>query len=375
MSDCRRLVLEEFERFMPREQRARSQLYDLIYDYPLREAKALRPALCIAVCRALGAHLGTVLPSAAVLELYHNAFLVHDDVEDGSERRRSGPTLHRLHGVPIAVNVGDAMLALALEPLLENTRILTLGKALGILECIARMARESAEGQALELEMIRNRTWTLTDQEYFRLVHKKTSHYSFIAPARIGAIAGNASASQLAALTRFGTWMGVAFQIQDDLLNLAGKEARVGKEIDGDLWEGKHTLILAHALRNASEAERQEAGAILGKARPTEQHRGGDADAVIAGLRQAGRISHTLAAELREALGVPDESTRLKTARDVAFLKGLIVHYGSLEYARDTAARWARRARRSLEAMNWLRASTHRDFLFHLTDFVVARDN
>ena len=90
-------------------------------EYPLREAKGLRPALCIATCRALGGSLEAVLPSAAVLELYHNAFLIHDDVEDGSERRRGMPTLHRDHGAPIAINVGDAMLGLALSPLLDNT--------------------------------------------------------------------------------------------------------------------------------------------------------------------------------------------------------------------------------------------------------------
>jgi geranylgeranyl diphosphate synthase type II len=86
-------------------------------DYPLREAKALRPAMCIATCRALGGSTEGVLQSATVLELYHNAFLIHDDVEDESEKRRDGTTLHRAHGVPVAINVGDGMLALALEPL------------------------------------------------------------------------------------------------------------------------------------------------------------------------------------------------------------------------------------------------------------------
>ena len=85
-------------------------LFNLMLDYPLRDAKALRPALCIATCRALGGQLEEVLPSAAVLEFFHNAFLIHDDIEDQSELRRGAPTLHYAHGVPIAVNVGDAML-------------------------------------------------------------------------------------------------------------------------------------------------------------------------------------------------------------------------------------------------------------------------
>jgi geranylgeranyl diphosphate synthase, type II len=376
MSDCRVLVLEELARFIPQKKHGSSRLYDMIYDYPLREAKALRPALCIAVCRALGGTTARVLPSAAVLELYHNAFLVHDDVEDGSERRRSGPTLHRVHGVPIAVNVGDAMLALALGPLLENTRVLTLGKALRVLECIARMARESAEGQALELEMIRSRSWTLTDRDYFRLVHKKTSHYSFIAPAAIGAIVAGASAAQIAALSRFGTWMGVAFQIQDDLLNLAGSEPKIGKELDGDLWEGKHTLVLAHALRSASRVERDQASLILQKARPSEdaQLAQETAGAVLDRLHESGQLTESAAAELRRALGAGGSSAPVKTAHDVAFLKELILRYDSLNYARRRARRWARGARKTLEGMDWLQTSSHRDFLFNLTDFIVARE-
>jgi geranylgeranyl diphosphate synthase type II len=376
MSDCRRLVLEELARFIPRDRRS-SRLYELVYDYPLREAKALRPALCIAVCRALGGKLGRVLPSAAVLELYHNAFLVHDDVEDGSERRRAAPTLHRVHGVPMAVNVGDAMLALALQPLIENTRILTLGKALRVLECVARMARESAEGQALELEMIRNGTWTLADRDYFRLVHKKTSHYSFIAPAAIGAIAAGAGESQLAALSRFCTWMGIAFQIQDDLLNLSGSEPKIGKEVDGDLWEGKHTLMLAHALRSASSDERSRADAILRKTRPSEDEQAATSriDTLLERLQRASQITEGAAIELRRTLAETPRVSQQRTAEDVAFLKDLIVRSRGTQYARRTARRWAGHARRSLEGMRWLKPSVHRDFLFGLTDFVVDRDH
>ncbi len=113
LADCRQLTLQEIQDIIPRQQRYRSILYDLMLEYPLRNAKALRPALCIAACRGLGGPLEGVLRSAATLELYHNAFLIHDDVEDGSESRRDRPTLHWTHGMPIAVNVGDAMLALA----------------------------------------------------------------------------------------------------------------------------------------------------------------------------------------------------------------------------------------------------------------------
>ena len=157
LQDCRQRTLEEIERHVPADRRYTAGLYDLMLDYPLRPAKALRPALCVGVCLGLGGQLDAALPSAAGFELFHNAFLVHDDVEDESLLRRHGPTLHVKYGVPIAINVGDAMLATALAPLLDNVRVLGLGPALKILTLFVRMARESAEGQMMELDWIRRK--------------------------------------------------------------------------------------------------------------------------------------------------------------------------------------------------------------------------
>src|SRR5437870_2044776 len=272
LATCREYVLQEIHAIVPSDARYRPILYDLMLDYPLRDAKALRPALCVATCRALGGRLEAVLRSAAVLEFYHNAFLIHDDVEDGSEKRRDLPTLHHQHGAPIAINVGDAMLALALRPLLDNMHSLGLGKALRVLEAVARMARESAEGQAIELDWVRRRRWDLSDADYVRMVYKKTAWYTFVAPMLIGGIIAGAPASRLTALRKFAASLGVAFQIQDDVLNLIAAETLYGKEIGGDLWEGKHTLILLHAMRCASAEEQQRAGQVLGKPRPAIGH-------------------------------------------------------------------------------------------------------
>ena len=94
LSECRDLVLDEIEAIIP-DNRYRPILYDLVLDYPLRLGKAFRPSLCIATCRALGGRVQDVLRTAAVIELFHNAFLVHDDIEDESLMRRGQPTLHR----------------------------------------------------------------------------------------------------------------------------------------------------------------------------------------------------------------------------------------------------------------------------------------
>ena len=155
LSQARRDVLEELERvFARRRGTGYGPLYDLLADYPFREGKGVRPAICFASCRAVGGRTEQALLSASALELFHNAFLVHDDIEDGSEFRRGRATMLKEHGAPVAINVGDATNVLALELLLGNTAALGVRKALLVLREVERMARESAEGQAIELGWI-----------------------------------------------------------------------------------------------------------------------------------------------------------------------------------------------------------------------------
>lgn len=345
LQECRRLTLEELRRHLPVDTRHTAGLYDIMLDYPLRPAKALRPALCVAVCLALGGTLDAALPSAAAFELFHNALLVHDDVEDRAILRRHAPALHAIYGVPIAVNVGDGMLAIALEPLLDNVRVLGLGPALRILTLIKRMARESVEGQMLELDWVRRRRWDVRDSEYLRMVHKKTGWYSFISPIQAGVIAAGSPPEAGAVLGRFALNLGIAFQIHDDLLGLEGTDGTIGKDALGDLWEGKYTLPLLHALRSLPEGEQGEALAIL--ARPAPSRR-----AAVA------------------------EGTTVRSERDVRRLLDLITGRGgtSVAYARSIATRFAQRARRTLDR-NVLKIpdSAHRQFLEELVDFVVHR--
>ncbi len=377
LAESRELTLAEIRNIVPRDGRYRSILYDLMLEYPLRNAKALRPALCIATCRALGGPLEAVLRSAGTLELYHNAFLIHDDVEDGSESRRDRPTLHRTHGMPIAVNVGDAMLALALQPLLDNMRLIGMGKALRILQAIARMARESAEGQALELHWIRTNEWDLTDTDYLRMVYKKTSWYTFITPVLLGGIVAGAPAPRLVTLRRFAALLGIAFQIQDDILNLTAEGDGYGKEFAGDLWEGKHTLILMHAVRSATATERRRAVAILRKRRPAAGEEGRPAGPpslrLLRSLERRGELSAAGRRELEATLAPAEGDADSKTAAEIRFLITLIERCGSIDYARATSERFARRAEAVLRGAPWLGPSVHRQFLSALVDFVVQR--
>jgi geranylgeranyl diphosphate synthase type II len=129
------------------------------------------------------------------------------------------------------------------------------------------MARESIEGQAIELGWRRDNTTTLSPSDYLQMVLKKTCWYTTLFPMRVGALIGARGEVPLDRFLRFGFFLGAAFQIQDDLLNLAGDPVRYGKELAGDLEEGKRTLMLIHALTAASPEDRARMETFLAASR------------------------------------------------------------------------------------------------------------
>ena len=159
------LTRQRLQAFLPQEE-PKSYLYELLADYPLRGGKMLRSSLCIAMARATGAPVEDAIASAVAIELMHNALLVHDDIEDDSIERRGSPTLHALHGVPLALNAGDAMGLLSMRPLKENFHRLGIATALRIFEETERMAWQSAEGQAQELGWQRDNRTDVTEEDY-----------------------------------------------------------------------------------------------------------------------------------------------------------------------------------------------------------------
>ena len=194
-----------------------------------RSGKGLRPALCIATARALGGRGEDAFPAAAGLEMLHNAFLVHDDIEDGSDLRRGVATMHRRAGIPIAVNTGDTMNALAMRLFRKTGERLGPVVAMRIFDEVDHMVIETLEGQAMELGWVRDNDLTVGADDYFRLVLKKTAWYSFIHPMRIGALAANGNDRNLDRFNRFGYLLGLAFQITDDVLNLRGARRDTGR--------------------------------------------------------------------------------------------------------------------------------------------------
>jgi len=223
--------------------------------------------MCIAAARLFGAPLESAMNTAVAIEILHNALLIHDDIEDGSERRRGLPTLHLLHGVPLALNAGDTLTLMSLRPLLENRSKIGERLTLRIIEETERMARECAEGQAMELGWRRYNTTEIGDADYLEMVLKKTCWLATIYPIRVGALIGSRDSVDLDPFLRYGFFLGAAFQIQDDLLNLVGDDG-YGKELNGDIWEGKRTLMLIHAIRESNAAERTRLSEVL--CRPRE---------------------------------------------------------------------------------------------------------
>jgi geranylgeranyl diphosphate synthase, type II len=307
-------------------------LYRVARVYPSRAGKALRPALCVATSRAFGGSDAQILPVAVAIELLHNAFLVHDDIVDGSERRRGRPTLPVEFGVGLALNAGDALAVLANQILRRHAACMDAVLAERLLQEFDQMALRTLEGQATELGWRRDRVQELRPEDYLDLIMHKTCWYTTVHPLRVGALTGSDGAADLVAMARFGFYLGAAFQIQDDLLNLVGSEEEYGKEIGGDLYEGKRTLPLIHLARTVRDGDRET-------------------------------VDQYLRLERSE-----------RTAELVAEIRDLMHDYGSIEFAAAYARGIAEAALDAFEAAfaNAL-AGPHTDFIRAVVPYMVAR--
>jgi geranylgeranyl diphosphate synthase type II len=306
----------------------RRHLYDLIDGHMVRSGKAFRPSLCIATAEAFGCLAERTIPTAAALEMLHNAFLVHDDIEDGSETRRNRATLYREHGIPLAVNAGDGMQAMTLRILKANLEILGPDLSWRLMEEFDHLLLESIEGQAMELGWIHDNNCELDESDYLQMVLKKTCWYSFIHPCRMGALIARGTSLDVRRFDRFGYLLGAAFQIQDDGLNLTGAREKYGKEIGGDIAEGKRTLMLIHLMRRVTVAERGQIREILGKDR--QRRTPDEIDWILALMRQHGSVDFARAAgrDLARAAGREFDTAfgDAPDGRAKAFLRAVVAH-------------------------------------------------
>jgi geranylgeranyl diphosphate synthase, type I len=228
--------------------------------------KLLRPAVCLLVCEAAGMDWHAALPSAAAVELIHNFSLVHDDIEDGSPLRRHRPTLWAVWGVPRALNAGDSLLILAQLTVLFGDE--HEGRALAAARILNKACQDLCAGQHRDLSAAVDAEPTLAD--YLAMVDGKTGAL-LEAAASLGAVAANAPLPVRQAYGRFGRKLGIAFQLQDDLLDVWGDAAATGKPAREDLHARKHSLPFVLACERAPAVTRARLRRLYAAPHPVDQ--------------------------------------------------------------------------------------------------------
>jgi geranylgeranyl diphosphate synthase type I len=267
------------------------------------------------------------MSAGCAIEFFHAAALIHDDIMDASLLRRGQKCAHIVHGEPLAINAGDYALGLVCtivvrDPLLDDST------KLAVLDVIGEMSARTVEGQALDVGWVRDQIYDLTPADYLYMALGKTGYYSGIAPLKAGALIGGGTVEQIEALKDFGRDSSIAFQIQDDLLNIVGDVDTMGKDYLTDILESKRTLMVIHCLSAADAADRRRLVEIL-------------------------QLGHG------------------KTLEEAAEVVDLLNKYDSLGYARRTARELIVKARVSLDRIP---DSPAREVLASMADFFLERE-
>ena len=266
-------------------------LYDYLF---LRSGKMIRPGLVLLAGRSAGQTTPDHLTAAAVVEMIHTATLLHDDVIDHGQRRRGAPTVNSLCGNESAVLLGDFVLSCVFKKVTDFEP--------KVAKVMAQIAVRVCEGELRQV--IQKRNWQLDEATYIDIITEKSAAF-FSGCCRIGAMLSGAADDQVEALARYGLHAGIAFQIADDVLDIAGDEQQMGKGARNDFDTSKLTLAVIHLLARLDEAERRKVCVLLES---------------------------------------PGESK--------AELAGVLHRHGSLEYARQRAQAHVTKAVEALEAVS-----------------------
>ena len=237
-------------------------LYQPLCAFTARGGKRIRPVLALLGTEAVGGRAEDALAAGIAIELFQSAALIHDDIADKSELRRGEPCLHKLMGTGPALNVGDLALTEVFEIVLNDAQMPDARK-LTVLRELVVMERHTLEGQALDLGWAGAGRWDFSSEDCRYMIDGKTAWYSVAMPLSIGAICGGADAAEAEGLVELGRHAGLAFQLQDDLLNLVGDAAEQGKDFRSDITEGKRTFCVMWALEHLEEEDRLRLMALL----------------------------------------------------------------------------------------------------------------
>jgi len=220
--------------------------------------KRLRPLLVLLSAKAVGGKFKDAYNAAAAVEMLHNFTLVHDDIMDNADKRRGRLTLHKKYDHNTAILAGDSLLSIAYEYLLKDCN----GNAKEVISSFTQGLIEVCEGQSLDTDFELRKNVSLS--EYILMIKKKTAAMAEMC-CRIGALIGGGTKVQVNALGNYGLNLGIAFQIQDDLLDIIANEKEFGKTIGGDLVEGKKTFLFLEALEKSKGEDRKKLLKVIEK--------------------------------------------------------------------------------------------------------------
>lgn len=281
-------VSEELKLFQERYKtvlHSKNSLVDKVTRYVLKQqGKQIRPLLVLLSAKVFGDVGDSAYRGAIMVELLHSATLIHDDVVDGAEMRRGIPSINALWKNKISVLIGDYLLSKGLLYSLENSDYRSL-------HLVSEAVRRMSEGEILQIQ--KTRSLDITEEDYLSVIADKTG--SLIATScAIGAASGTKSEDEIASLKHYGEYLGLAFQIRDDLLDYTGDSRKTGKQLGIDIKDRKITLPLIYALQHSEKAEQNRIRSIL-KSSKKRAVRSSD---VIAFVREKGGLEY--AAEVAE---------------------------------------------------------------------------
>ncbi|MBP8903568.1 MAG: polyprenyl synthetase family protein [Paludibacteraceae bacterium] len=226
--------------------------------------KRLRPAITLMACNLYSDEVMKALKPAIGLEIFHNFTLLHDDIMDRADMRRGKPTVHRVWNDNTAILSGDVMQIEAYKWIAEAPE----NQLKIVLDLFSKTASEICEGQQLDMEF--EQRSDVTADQYIEMIRLKTA-VLVAAGCRIGAIIGGSDEEDALNLYDFGNYIGLAFQLKDDLLDVYGNEASFGKKIGGDILCNKKTYLLIHTLKTAQGKDNEELMYWLGNNEKADQ--------------------------------------------------------------------------------------------------------
>lgn len=293
---------------------------DPIWEILDRGGKRWRPALFLLICEILGKKSDAFLDFSIIPEVIHNGTLMIDDIEDSSELRRGRPCTYRIFGLDIAVNAGNAMYFLPLLPLMERKSDLHPRMLHDVYEVYVQEMINLSMGQAMDIAWHKgiSNADSLGEKDYLQMCAYKTGTLARMS-AKLAAILSGAHSDLVDKLGRFAESIGVAFQMQDDVLDLTGKEFSAKKGgVGQDITEGKRTLMVIHTLKEATDADKNRLIKILKMHTPDQKLRD-EAIGIMQKYNSIDYVKKTAADLVEETFG--EASKLLPTAQSTEKLK------------------------------------------------------